>query len=348
MPIPPRIPSICGAGRGATWSGPEIHANIVETLLTGVFPRPVPGYLSYLYLVGVIMAGSVLFYRLPPLPGLVAGVLMAFLSALFAYLLFYRYWLLPTANVQLGVLLSYMGLMGIKLTGEEREKARIRKIFARYVDDDVVEKLLASGRLPDLGGEVFQVTVLFADIRNFTTISERLDPRQVVAMLNTYLTQACEVILAQGGTVDKFIGDAVMAVFGSPAPHPDHARRALRAALDLAAKAREVRSWMNQRFGDKDLPDFAIGIGLHTGEAIVGNIGSPRRLEFTAIGDTVNAASRLESLTKELGWTIVASQSTIAAAPGVMTGRQETRQVKGRQEPLEVFEVLGFPENNTR
>ena len=327
---------------GSDMSGPEIHANIVETLLTGVFPRPVPGYLSSLYLVGVIMAGSVLFYRLPPLPGLAAGVLMAFLSALFAYLLFSQYWLLPTANVQLGVLLSYMGLAGIKLTGEEREKARIRKIFARYVDDDVVEKLLASGRLPDLGGEVFQVTVLFADIRNFTTISERLDPRQVVAMLNTYLTQACEVILAQGGTVDKFIGDAVMAVFGSPAPHPDHARRALRAALDLAAKAREVRSWMNQRFGDRDLPDFAIGIGLHTGEAIVGNIGSPRRLEFTAIGDTVNAASRLESLTKELGWTIVASQSTIAAAPGVITGRQETRQVKGRHEPLEVFEVLGL------
>jgi adenylate cyclase len=212
------------------------------------------------------------------------------------------------------------------------------------VDDDVLEKLLASGMLPDLGGEACQVTVLFADIRNFTTISERLEPHQVVEMLNTYLSQACESILAQGGTVDKFIGDAVMAVFGAPAPHPDHARRALRAALDLAAKAREIRSWMNRRFGDKELPDFAIGIGLHTGEAIVGNIGSPRRLEFTAIGDTVNAASRLESLTKELGWTIVASQSTIAAAPGVMTGRQETRQVKGRQEPLEVFEVLGFTE----
>jgi class 3 adenylate cyclase len=159
-------------------------------------------------------------------------------------------------------------------------------------------------------------------------------------MLNTYLSQACEPILAQGGSVDKFIGDAVMAVFGAPVPYPDHARRALKAALDLAQKAREFRGWMQQRFGDLELPDFAIGIGLHTGEAIVGNIGSPKRLEFTSIGDTVNAASRLESLTKELGWTIVASHSTITAASGVVTGRQETRKVKGRQASLEVFEVL--------
>ena len=151
-----------------------------------------PVYLSSLYLIGVILAGGVLFYRLPPWPGLAAGVVMCLLATAFAYLLFDRYLLLPTANVQLGVIVSYMGILGIKLTGEERERARIRKIFSRYVDDDVVEKLLASGMLPDLGGEVCQVTVLFADIRNFTTISERLGPQEVVEMLNRYLGQACE------------------------------------------------------------------------------------------------------------------------------------------------------------
>jgi adenylate cyclase len=326
--------------QGSDMSGPEIHANIIETLLTGIFPRSVPDWLTSVYLISLLLLGSLVFYRLPPWRGLAAAVALCALAALIAYLLFRRYWLLPTANLQLGIMLSYIGILGIKLTGEERERARIRKIFSRYVTDEVVEKLLASGKLPDLGGEVFQVTVLFSDIRNFTTISESLGPHQVVEMLNTYLTQACEPILAQGGTVDKFIGDAVMAVFGAPVPYPDHARRALNAALDLAQKAQEFRNWMKQRFDGLELPDFAIGIGLHTGEAIVGNIGSVKRLEFTAIGDTVNAASRLESLTKELGWTIVASHSTIEAAPGVVTGRREIRTVKGRQEPLEVFEVL--------
>jgi adenylate cyclase len=329
---------------GRDMSGAELHANIVETLLTGRFPRPVPGYLRGLYLVAMLLAGGFLFFRLSSWRGLAAALFLFLVAASLACLLFRRYWLLPTANVQLTIMLSYMGILGLRLTGEERERARIRNIFGRYVADEVVERLLASGTLPDLGGDSFQVTVLFSDIRNFTTISERLEPRAVVEMLNTYLAQACEPILAQGGTVDKFIGDAVMAVFGSPVLYPDHARRALAAALGLAQKAREFRAWMEQRFVDQDLPDFAIGIGIHTGEAIVGNIGSPKRLEFTAIGDTVNTASRLEGLTKELGWTIVASRSTIEAAAGVVTGRQDIRAVKGRQERLEVFEVLGLEE----
>jgi adenylate cyclase len=332
--------------QGSDMSGVEVHANIVETLLTGKFPHQVPGYLQVLYLMAALGIGGLLFYRLSSWRGLAAAGLICLLSAVFAYILFRQYWLLPTANVQLAVLLSYTGILGLRLTGEERERARIRNIFGRYVADEVMEKLLASGMLPDLGGENFQVTVLFSDIRNFTTISERIGPRAVVEMLNTYLAQACEPILTQGGTVDKFIGDAVMAVFGSPVLYPDHARRALSAALGLAQKAREFRVWMQQRFPDKELPEFAIGIGIHTGEAIVGNIGSPRRMEFTTIGDTVNTASRLEGLTKELGWTIVASRSTIDAAAGVVTGRQDTRAVKGREERVQVFEVLGLEEEN--
>ena len=195
--------------------------------------------------------GTVLFFRLAPGPGLAALALLAVSIAVCAFVLFLSNLLLPTASLQLGLLIGYLGVMGLRLTGEERERTRLRQIFGRYVSEEVVEKLLATGRQPDLGGEALQVTVLFSDIRNFTTMSESLSAHEVVEVLNTYFSRVCEPILEQGGTVDKFIGDAVMVVFGSPASHPDQARRAIRAALSVAEKAREFRAWMEGRFPDR-------------------------------------------------------------------------------------------------
>lgn len=326
-------------------SGPEVHANIVETLLQGRFPRPVAAPWRLLYLAAILALGLALFFRFSPLWGLAVLVLLALLLAACSYVLFRQDWLLPTAAPQLGLVLGYLAILGLRLTGEERERARLRQIFGRYVSGEVLEKILASGKPPDLGGEAFTVTVLFADIRNFTTISESLRPHEVVEMLNTYFSRACEPILEQGGMVDKFVGDAVMAVFGAPHPQPDHARRALKAALAMAAAAKGFQDWMAARFAGQNIPEFRIGIGLHTGETVIGNIGTPKRFEFTAIGDTVNTASRLEGLTKELGWQIVASDATIkAAGPGVVTGGREEHRVKGRQEPVVVLEVKGLEE----
>lgn len=327
---------------GRLMSGPEIHANIVETILTGNFPRLVPSWFRISYMVAVLAAGTILFFKLSPWGGLGIGLLFGLVCAFLAFLLFGIRWILPVTNVHVALVVVYLGTLGFRLTGEERDRARLRKIFGRYVSDEVVDKLLSTGRRPDLGGEALQVTVLFSDIRNFTTISERLNAHEVVEMLNNYLSRACEPILEQGGTVDKFIGDAVMALFGSPVAYADHARRALVAAMQMVETARAFRNWMHERFPDKNLPEFDIGIGLHTGEAVIGNVGSPKRLEFTAIGDTVNIASRLEGLTKEFGWTIVASAETIAAAgPGVRTFRRQRVFVKGRAEEVEVFEVVG-------
>jgi len=331
---------------GRLMSGPEVHANVVETLLTGRWPRPVPGPWRLMYLFMVLAVGTVGFFNLTPRQGLAVLALLAVLVALFAYRLFLSYWIMPVAAPQLGLLAGYLGVLGLRLTGEERERTRLRQIFGRYVSDEVVEKLLATGKQPNLGGEAVTVTVLFSDIRNFTPMSESLAPQEVVELLNNYFSRACEPILEQGGTVDKFIGDAIMAVFGSPAPHPDHARRALSAALAMASRAADFRAWIDRRFPDREWQDFHIGIGLHTGEVVVGNVGSPKRFEFTAIGDTVNTASRLESLTKELGWTIVASAPTIkAAGPGVVTGGAKQVRVKGRQEPVEVLEVKGLKQS---
>jgi adenylate cyclase len=143
--------------------------------------------------------------------------------------------------------------------------------------------------------------------------------------------------------VDKYIGDAVMAEFGSPVPYPDHARRAIRAALGMAREAQAFKGWMRERFPERGLAEFGIGVGLHTGEAVCGSIGTPRRQEYTAIGDTVNAASRLEGITKDLKVVIAASQATVdAAGPGVRTGKRETVTVKGRAGPIVVHEITGI------
>jgi adenylate cyclase len=331
------------AFEGRMMSGAEVHANIVETLLTGRSPRPLPSSIRLVSFAVLLSAATALFLRLSPWRGLGAGLILSLFCTLLGFFLFLRNWILPVAGMQAGLTVSYMVTLGIRLTGEERERVRLREMFGKYVSDEVVEKLLALGRRPDQRGESHRVTVLFSDIRNFTTISERLTPHEIVDLLNAYFTRVCEPILEQGGTVDKFIGDAVMAFFGAPAPYDDHPARALRTAVAVADIAREFRAWVKDRFPARDLPEFRIGIGLHTGEVVVGSIGSPKRLHFTAIGDTVNAASRLEGLTKELGWTIVASAEVVRAADGVaLTGGRKTVTVKGREAAIEVFEVIGL------
>ena len=179
---------------------------------------------------------------------------------------------LPVAELQTGIGIAFLMTPGLRLTGEERERARIRKIFGRYVSDEVVTRLLSDARRPDLGGEGLMVTVLFSDIRNFTTISEQLTAHEVVEMLNAYFTRVCKPVFEQGGTVDKYIGDAVMAVFRSPVQYPEHARRALRAALGMAKAAGEFRQRMTERFPGKALPEFGIGIGINTGDAVIGDL----------------------------------------------------------------------------
>jgi class 3 adenylate cyclase len=160
-------------------------------------------------------------------------------------------------------------------------------------------------------------------------------------MLNTYFERAGKVLMAEGATIDKYIGDAIMAEFGVPLSQPDHAARAVRAAVALYRVAVEFRGWMSERFAGRELPEFDIGIGLHTGEAVVGNIGSSTKMEYTAIGDTVNIASRLEGLTKATSCSILASGDTIAAAGNsVRTGARHSLQVKGRQQPVDSYEVI--------
>ncbi|MBK9521143.1 MAG: adenylate/guanylate cyclase domain-containing protein [Rhodocyclaceae bacterium] len=321
--------------------GGEIHANIIETILSGNYPRAMSLWVLWPTLLLELVAAVIIFQRLHPVKGLAFGVLLSVLVLLAAYTLFQRDVLMSVGPFHLALATAYLTTLGLRLTGEERERAQLRSMFGQYVSDVVVDKLIAEGQRPNMGGEKLEVTVLFSDIRNFTTISEKLDAEEVVEMLNAYFGLTCEPILEQGGMVNKFIGDAVMAIFGSPVHYEDHARRALLAAQGMAREAIKFKAWMEKRFPDRGLPEFGIGIGVHSGPAVMGDIGSVKRREFTAIGDTVNAASRLEGVTKEMKCVIAASAASVTAGgEGIRTGKREIIYVKGKAEPLEVFEIL--------
>lgn len=325
-------------------SGVEVHVNALGTLLSGrrlvdlgVLAR-VALVLSLSWLAG--LAFLALDVRRGAALLTVSGVLLPAAGyGAFAGLDL----LLPVASLALALGVVFAVAFTWRYLGEEREKRQLRRIFQRYVSDAVVDDILSSPNGLRLGGERRRITVLFSDIRNFTTLSEALEPEEVVEMLNVYFERACRPILDQGGVVDKFIGDAVMAVFGAPVHTDDHADRALAAALEMSSVATDFQQWVSQRFGDRDLPRFDVGIGIHTGAAVVGNIGFERRTEYTVIGDAVNVASRLEGLTKAMGCRLLASQDALdAATRSYRTGRSADMSVKGRDESVRVVEILAL------
>ena len=334
------------ANRGVLMPGVELHANVVEALLTGDRLQALGSNWRIVALVTLSLAAVGLCSVLPAWAGVLVFLASTAVALAGGYFAFRLGVILPAAQWSLTTLFALLVTLGYRLTGEERERRRLRAMFGRYVSEKVVEALLQSDARPSLGGQVQTVTVLFSDIRNFTSISEQLSAEEVVEMLNAYFAQACAVLQAAGGSIDKYIGDAVMVEFGSPLPQADHAARAVRAALALQSVAEDFSGWMERRFAGRGLPRFAVGIGLHSGEAVIGNIGSPARMEFTAIGDTVNLASRLEGVTKDLGWVIVASEATVnAAGSEVRCGRSDLVTVKGREQPVRVHEILPMEGN---
>ncbi|MCF8168075.1 MAG: adenylate/guanylate cyclase domain-containing protein [Rhodoferax sp.] len=328
-------------GRGGVMSGVEIHANVLEALLSGQRLQQLDTTPRVLTVVVLSAVATAIFTFFPAYVGVALGVGMSALAVLLGYQMFKLGTLVPVVHLVLCAAFAWLIVMLWRLTGEEKERNRLRQLFGRYVSDQVVTELLRSDNRPELGGTSQVISVLFSDIRNFTTISEKLTAKEVVEMLNTYFERACGIMLAQGGSIDKFIGDAIMVEFGSPLPVHDHALRAVKAAIGLAEMATEFAHWMETRFPDRGLPPFAVGIGIHSGTAIVGNIGSSFRMEYTAIGDTVNLASRLEGATKTVGCVILASEATVnAAGSALQCGKSDVIQVKGRLEPVRVFEIL--------
>ena len=214
-------------------------------------------------------------------------------------------------------------------TRKSREKAV--QLFSRFVNPHVVQELVAHGGL-SRAGESRQITILFSDIRGFTTLSEKRTPQEIVALLNRYFTLQVEVIFRHGGSLDKFIGDAIMAFWGAPLDDPEHAKHAVAAAMEMADVLQRFKAELNEQDAG-----FGVGIGIHSGPAVVGLIGSEQRREYTAIGDTVNLGSRIEGLTKGVSRILVSRETMELCGDAFKFESHGSFKVKGRDQEVELF-----------
>jgi adenylate cyclase len=321
------------------YPGVEVHANIISGVLDQSIkhkPAWVTGY-EFVILILVAVAVTLMLTYLPP--ALAALSSLAVLLAVIAgtMLAWNNHLILPLASPVLLVILLFTLHMTYGFFIESRGKRQLAHMFGQYIPPELVDEMSQSGTEFSLEGESREMTVLFSDVRGFTTISEGLDPRQLTQLMNALLTPMTRVIHKNRGTIDKYMGDAIMAFWGAPMNDPQHAHHALYAAFDMM---KELKI-MQDEFKAKGWPAVNIGIGLNTGVMNVGNMGSEFRVAYTVLGDAVNLGSRLEGLTKAYGVNIIVSESTRAAVPEFVFRELDLVRVKGKNEPVAIFEPIG-------
>jgi adenylate cyclase len=323
-------------GHTRMW-GVEVLTHAIETILADRYLVDAsPGaQVSLLAAAALLTALLTALWR--PLPALAAAVALLVAYLVTAVLAFERGIVLSVVYPPAALALAFAGTLAYRVVFEEGETRRVRDVIGRYLSPAVSRWVLEDPARLALGGETREMTVLFCDVRGFTAIARRLPPPALVALLNELMTALSEVVFRHDGVLDKYIGDAVMAFWNAPQAQPDHARRACRAALDMIATLERLRPEWERR----GLPPLHVGVGINTGPMVVGNMGSRNRLAYTVLGDTVNVASRLEGLCKLYGVSIVIGDATRQAAGDAVACRQLDRAaVKGRDEPLTVWEVL--------
>ncbi len=320
--------------------GVETHANVIDNLLRKDFLHIDPREEKYMPI--VMLSLGVLLSLVLSHSGALAGLLLTAaiatgLTLADKYFFFGKGSIVSVAFPLLQTIITYMGLTFYKYFTEERSKKELRQTFSKYVSPSIVEEILKDPKNLELGGRKERVTVFFSDVRGFTTISEKLDPRALSDLLNSYLTPMTDLVFENKGTLDKYMGDAVMAFFGAPLPMKDHAKWACRCALKSLVKLEELRA----NYRKQGLPDIDIGIGLNTGEVSVGNMGSQSVRSYTVMGDSVNLASRLEGINKEYGTRTIISEFTYADVKDSFTCREvDWVKVKGKKQPVKIFELI--------
>jgi adenylate cyclase len=322
--------------------GVEVHANMIDDILYQHFiRRGVREYVTDIaFIILFSLAAGILISVVSPLRAtqvLLGSLLLCFWITyyLFAH---YRMWVanfLPMATL----FATYAGVVSYRFFFEEGEKRKAVSTFSLYMHPTLIKQMLSHPESLKLGGEEKELTALFADVRGFTTLSEGLTPSQLVDLLNEYLSEMTELIFKNWGTLDKYIGDAIMAFWGAPVPQADHAMLACRTGLEMLQALSRLQAGWDAR----GVPRLGIGIGINSGPMLVGNMGSKRRFDFTVMGDSVNLASRLEGINRQFGTSLIVSESTLRLVREQVVARElDLIRVKGKMQPVKVYELLGL------
>jgi adenylate cyclase len=323
---------------GINYPGVEIHANVIDNILNRYFlyrgANQVAVDLALIFLFGVPLG---LWLALAQPRSMLFGLLLLVPFGFGVWIAFLHGWWLNFI-IPSGTLVANVGFVAVyRALVEEKEKRRVRGAFQQYLSPEVIRRLLENPEL--VRPRKTEITVMFSDVRGFTTISEKLDAQELAALLNEYLTDMTQIVFRHYGTLDKYIGDAVMAFWGAPFEEPGHPTQACHAALEMIARLKEMQS----KWRAEGKPVLDIGVGLSTGVASVGNMGSALRYGYTALGDTVNLSARLEGLNKEYGTHILLSETTYAMVedPLLVFRELDLIRVKGKLQPITLYELLG-------
>ncbi|BBO21648.1 MAG: guanylate cyclase [Rhodocyclaceae bacterium] len=326
---------------GEAYPGVEIHANLISGMLDGAIKQK-PSYVLGAEVVILLLSGLVMVFLLPLLNPLRATLasLLVLLFVVTVNLFFWHYGnlVLPLGTGLLMVLALFALNMSYGYFVESRTKRQFTDLFGQYVPPELVEEMSRNPESYSMDGRKEELTVLFSDVRGFTTISEGLTPDELTRLMNEYLSAMTEVIRKNRGTLDKYIGDAIMALWGAPVADPQHAKHAVLTAMAM----QQALPAVNKAFAAKGWPEIRIGVGVNTGDMTVGDMGSAVRKAYTVMGDAVNLGSRLEGITKQYGVGILVGEGTRKAIKDLVFREVDRVQVKGKEEPVAIYEPIGL------
>ncbi len=324
------------------YPGVEVNANVLYDILNEQFIYRLSPTTVFLILLVIGLITGLLLIFLRPLGSILVSAFLIFLI-LVAGLWFlgqFSLWV-PIIAPMFTVILVFATVYVYRYLFEEKDKRRIRKIFSHYVSPNVVNEILEHPEKVKLGGERKVCTALFSDVAGFTTISEQMEPEELVALLNEYLTEMTNIVFEYHGMLDKYEGDAIMAVFGAPVEFPEHAEYACHAALKMQKRLAQLR----EKWKDQGRPQLRARIGINSGDMVVGNMGSETRFDYTVMGDAVNLASRLEGANKVYGTEIMIGENTFKLVNEKFVTRPlDLLRVKGKKKPVKVYELIASRE----